>query len=377
MIFCMEQASFTLKNKDTTCDVFAGTNLYDEIINYLKKMNKAKYAIITDSKVEKLHGETFLAKCKDAGLDVFMTSFLEGEKNKTRQTKENLEDALFAEKCGRDAVVIALGGGVTGDMSGFVAGTYMRGIPVVQIPTTTISIADSSYGGKTGLDVPAGKNLVGVFHQPVAVFMDTELLKTLDKRNYDSGLIEIIKHGIIKNKEFYNFLKENLEVILSREGEGYDKVMSKVVMDNIAIKREVVLEDQKESNLRKILNYGHTIGHAVEKLSNFDLLHGEAISIGICAEAFLAYKNGICSEDCFLEQKEIINALGQETKIPQGISTNDIIELMKLDKKARDGMPEFSLVSEIGKYFEEDGVIAKRFTLENLKEAIDEYKKLD
>ena len=125
------------------------------------------------------------------------------------------------------------------------------------------------------------------------------------------------------------------------------------------------------------MNYGHTIGHAVEKLSNFDLLHGEAIAIGICAEAFLAYKNGICSEECFLEQKNIVESLGQETKIPEGISTNDIIELMKLDKKAREGMPEFSLVSEIGKYFETDGVIAKRFSLKVLAEVIDEYKKLE
>ena len=215
----MNKVSFTLKNKDSTCDVFAGATLYGEIINYLKEMKKAKYAIITDSRVEKLYGVNLLEKCKAAGLNIFMTSFKEGEKNKTRGTKEKLEDKLLAEKCGRDAVIIALGGGVTGDMAGFVAGTYMRGIPVVQIPTTTISIADSSYGGKTGLDVPAGKNLVGLFHQPVAVFMDTELLKTLDKRNYDSGLIEMIKHGIIKNKEFYDFLKENLDVIVSLEGE--------------------------------------------------------------------------------------------------------------------------------------------------------------
>jgi 3-dehydroquinate synthase len=371
----MNQASFTLKNKDTVCDVFAGKNLYDEVIIYLKKMNKAKYVIITDSKVEKLHGETLFAKCKEAGLNAFMISFPEGEKNKTRQTKANLEDKMFEQKCGRDAVIIALGGGVTGDMSGFVAGTYMRGISVVQIPTTTISIADSSYGGKTGLDVPAGKNLIGVFHQPVAVFMDTELLKTLDKRNYDSGLIEMVKHGMIKNKEFYDFFKENLEKILTREGEEYDKVMSKIVMDNIAIKREVVVEDQKESNLRKILNYGHTIGHAVEKLSNFDLLHGEAIAIGISVEAFLAYKNDLCSEECFLEQKNMIEKMGLLTKIPDSINTSDIVELMKLDKKARDGTPEFSLVSEIGKYFEENGVIAKRFSLEVLAKVIDEYKK--
>jgi 3-dehydroquinate synthase len=372
----VEKISLTLKNNDSKCDVFAGQDLFGSILNYLKNLNKAQNVIITDSKVKELHGNRLLKFLKDGGLNVFLISFPEGEKNKTRETKAQMEDTMFEHKCGRDAVIIALGGGVTGDMAGFVAGTYMRGIPVIQVPTTTISIADSSMGGKTAIDVPAGKNLIGVFHQPVAVFMDTQLLKTLDARNYNSGLVEMIKHGMIKDLKFYNFVKENIGVILDYNNEQYDEIMSKVVMNNLMIKRDVVVEDQKETNLRKILNYGHTIGHAVEKLSNFDLFHGEAIAIGICAEAFLAYKNNICSEECFLEQKSIFEAIGLETKIPEEISTNNIVELMKLDKKAREGMPEFSLVSELGKYFESDGVIAKRFSLEVLAEAIDEYKKI-
>ena len=371
----MEKINFTLNNKESICDVFAGKDLLTELIKYLLEKNFARNVIITDSKVRELHGNNLLQLMETAGLDTFMLSYPEGEKNKTRETKAYLEDEMFKEKCGRDAVIIALGGGVTGDMAGFVAGTYMRGIPVVQVPTTTIAIADSSMGGKTAIDVPAGKNLIGVFHQPIAVFMDSDLLKTLDDRNYRSGLIEIIKHGLIKDKKFYLFLKENIDIILSREGEEYEKAMEKMMMDNLEIKKEVVIEDQKESNLRKILNYGHTVGHAVEKLSNFDLLHGEAIAIGICVEGFIAQRNGILNEKDYLEQKELIEKIGLETKIPEGIGTEQIIDLMCLDKKARDATPEFSLISEIGKYYTQDGKVAKRFPLDQLKEAINEYKK--
>jgi 3-dehydroquinate synthase len=373
----MEKASFILENNDSVCNVFSGKKLNEEIVKYLIELKKAKYVIVTDSKVKELHGDTLLKQMNAAGLDSFLISFREGEKNKTRETKAFVEDEMFKEKCGRDTIIIALGGGVVGDLAGFVAGTYMRGIPVVQIPSTTIAIADSSMGGKTAIDVPAGKNLIGVFHQPIAVFMDPELLKTLDDRNYKSGLIEMVKHGIIRDKEFYEFFKENLKIVLAREGEEYERIMEKIMFDNIKIKKDVVVEDQRESNLRKVLNYGHTIGHAIEKLSNFDLLHGEAIAIGICVEAFLASKKNILSEQDFLEQKELIETLGLETRIPKEISTKDIIELMKLDKKARDGMPEFSLVKEIGKHFEENGKIAKRFSLEDLEEVIEDYRNLN
>jgi 3-dehydroquinate synthase len=371
----MEKISLTLKNNDSICDVFSGENSFKEILDYLKEKKKAQYVIITDSKVKKLHGDRLLKFLKSGGLNVFLISFPQGEKNKNRETKAEIEDEMFKHKCGRDSLIIALGGGVTGDMGGFVAGTYMRGVAVVQIPTTTIAIADSSMGGKTAIDVPAGKNLIGVFHQPIAVFMDPELLKTLDKRNYNSGLVEMIKHAMIKDIKFYNFLKENMEIILNYENEKYDIVMKKLVMDNLMIKRDVVVEDQKESNLRKILNYGHTIGHAVEKLSNFDLFHGEAIAIGIAVEAFFAFKAGIMPQSDYLEQKSILESIGLSTKIPKNITTKKIIELTCLDKKARGGEPEFTLCSKNGQYATfENGNVTVKFSKEQLANWINEYR---
>ncbi|MFA5763618.1 MAG: 3-dehydroquinate synthase [archaeon] len=373
----MDKVSLTLKNNDSLCDVFSGQNSFPQILTYLKEKKKAQYVIITDSKVKKLHGERLLKFLKDGGLNVFLISFPNGEKNKTRKTKAYMEDIMFEHKCGRDSLIIALGGGVTGDMAGFVAGTYMRGIPVVQVPTTTIAIADSSYGGKTAIDVPAGKNLIGVFHQPIAVFMDPELLKTLDKRNYDSGLVEMIKHGMIKDKKFYDFLKENMKIILNKKHPDYDNVMKKVLLDNLMIKRTVVVEDQKESNLRKILNYGHTVGHAVEKLSNFDLLHGEAIAIGISVEAFIASKLGIMSKDDYLDQRDILESIGLDTKIPKNITTKKIMNLMCIDKKARGGEPEFVFTIKNGQYAVfENGNVSKKVSKEILEKLINEYRKL-
>ena len=377
MLIEMNALKFELKNAPSFCEVFSGANLTPEIVKYLLEKKASKYAIITDSKVKTLHGERLLGELKKAGIDAFLISFPEGEKNKTRETKAFLEDELLKQKCGRDTIVIALGGGVVGDVAGFVAGTYMRGVPCVQIPTTTIAIGDSSYGGKTALDVPAGKNLIGVYHQPVAVFMDSVFLKTLDERNYVSGLVEIIKHGLIKDKKLYDFLKKNLKTITSRNGKDYEKIMETVFEENIKIKRDVVVADPTEKNLRKILNYGHTIGHAVEKLSNYKLLHGEAIAIGISAEAFLASRQGILSKEDFLEQKNLFESMGISTKIPAEIKTADILQLMKIDKKARNATPEFSLISKIGKYAEfEGGKVAKSFGAEDLENAIEEYRKL-
>lgn len=373
----MKKTEFIIKGKDSRCQVFSGSHLFDEVVSYLKKQNKSKYVIITDSIVKRFHGDILLAKMLRQNLHTFLISFKAGEANKTRETKANIEDKMFKEKCGRDSYVIALGGGVVGDMAGFVAGTYMRGIPCIQIPTTTIAIGDSSYGGKTAIDVPAGKNLIGVFHNPEAVFMDSSLLVTLDNRNYVSGLVEIIKHSIIKDKKFYNFLKENIDTIITRKGNNYEKVVERVVMDNIAIKREVVAADPTESNLRKILNYGHTIGHAVEKLSNYSLLHGEAIAIGICAEAFLAYKRGIMSIEDFNEQRQIFKKMGLNINIPNKIITKDIVNLMSMDKKARNTRPEFSLIKKIGQYAVfKNGKVATSFPESSLYEAINEYRRL-
>ncbi len=372
----MQKRKFKLNSKVRTCEVFSGHNLEEEIIKYIKSFKANKFIIITDSKVEKLHARKFYEKLINEGINAFIVSFLEGEKSKNRETKEMLEDFMFEQKCGRDSCIIAFGGGVTGDLAGFVAATYMRGIPILQIPTTTISVVDSSYGGKTGIDVPAGKNLIGAYHQPEAVFVDVDYLKTLDKRNYISGLIETIKHGLIYDERLYNDFKKNINNIIKIDDKN-NEILSDILFRSILVKQKVVEQDETESNLRKILNYGHTIGHAIEKLSDFELLHGEAIAIGICAESYVAYKNKICSLQTFNEQKKFIESIGLSTKIPEYIKTNDIIQLMKLDKKARDSTPEFTLISDIGKYAVfENGNVAKRFNITELETLIEEYRRI-
>jgi 3-dehydroquinate synthase len=373
----LKQNIFEIKSKDSACEVFSGFNLENEIIKRLKKFKSKKFVIITDSKVYKLHSKKFHEKLLINNIESEITFFPEGEKHKNRKTKAQIEDFMLEKKLGRDTIIIAFGGGVVGDLAGFVAATYMRGIKVIQIPTTTIAISDSSYGGKTAIDVPAGKNLIGAFHQPIAVFMDAKYLETLDKKNYVSGLTEIIKHGLIKDNKFYEFVKKNIGIILDRKNKNYGKIMEELMIKNIKIKRDVVKNDEKENNLRKILNYGHTMGHAVEKLSNFKLTHGEAISIGIVAESFLAMRKNICSEKTFLEQKNIFEKLNLPTRIPSVQKTKNIIDLMCVDKKARKSKPEFALISEIGKYaIKKNGEVSFSFEIEDLEKIIKEFRNL-
>lgn len=373
----MNYKKFILKQKDIKCEVYSGSGIEKELINYIKNFKSNKFVVISDSKIARIHAKKFTKKLNKKGINADLFIFKEGEKNKNRKTKEMIEDQMFAKKYGRDSCIIAFGGGVTGDLAGFIAATYMRGIPVMQIPTTTISVVDSSYGGKTGIDVPAGKNLIGAYHQPAAVFIDMNYLKTLDNRNYISGLIETLKHGFIYDKKLYFDFKNNIDLIKSRKGKRYEIFMSDLLLRSILVKQKIVKKDEKESNLRKVLNYGHTIGHAVEKLSKYKLQHGEAIAIGIAAESYLAYKNNLISKKDFLEQKNTIESLGLSTKIPKNQKTRDIINLTKIDKKARNGKAEFTLISKIGKYaIKKNGDVAFAFDEKDVKNIIEEYKKL-
>jgi len=349
--------------------IFIGNNLSDKILKWITRKNPAKCVIVTDSRVRKLIGERLFDKIK--GIDTILISFKAGEKSKTRKTKAYVEDEMLKHKCGRDTLIIALGGGVVGDLAGFVAATFMRGIPFIQIPTTLMAQADSSIGGKTSINTSAGKNLIGAFHQPSAVFIDIDSLKTLDKRNFVNGLVEIVKHGLIRDRDFFNFLKENMDAILNKN----QAVMQEVLSRNVKIKADIVASDEKEASLRKILNFGHTIGHAVEKLSNFNLLHGEAIAIGIVAESQLANKLGILSDKDFIEIKQIFDKMGLSTNIPKEIKTKDIMDIIKIDKKARNTIPEFSLIETIGKHKTfKNGKVACAFKESIVREAIDEFK---
>lgn len=342
----------TLKTDKAQSNIIIETNIFSQIPSLLKSaaLKVSKYVIVTDSSVKTLLGDKLLKAMKSASLDTMMIVFKAGEDSKNRQTKAFVEDEMLKAKCGRDTMIIALGGGVVGDLAGFVAATYMRGIPYVQVPTTIIAQVDSSIGGKTAIDTPYGKNMIGAFHHPAFVFVDVATLMSLDQRNYIAGMAEVIKHAMILDKKLFDFLKQNASVLKSRKGKDYLKILEKVITRNLEIKKYVVENDPEEKGMRKILNYGHTVGHAVEKLSGYKLLHGEAVAIGMVAEAYIANQLGILSPHDLVSQNNLLQSFGLPIIVPKSINPEKIVSLTLADKKARGKKPNLSLVEKIGKH---------------------------
>lgn len=303
-----------------------------------------RYAVISDSNVNKLYGERLLSCLDAAGITAKMFTFKAGEENKTMATVANLASHLAQAGYDRHDAIIALGGGVTGDIAGFLASAYMRGIPFVQIPTTLLAQVDSSVGGKTGVDLPEGKNLVGAFYQPKAVFIDTEVLQTLNRQELLGGLAEVIKYGVIRDEKFFAFLEKEREKICRLDSE----VIVEMITRCCAIKADVVAEDEREGGLRKILNYGHTIGHAVEGASNFQLIHGLAVAIGMVAAARLSLLKGLLAAGERDRITEILISYGMPTEIPENLDREEIKRYLKTDKKAVSGKVQFVLPDRIG-----------------------------
>jgi 3-dehydroquinate synthase len=252
---------------------------------------------------------------------------------------------------GRDSAVIALGGGVTGDLAGFVSATYMRGIPYIQVPTTLLAMVDSSIGGKTGIDVGAGKNLIGAFHQPVAVFIDPQLLSTLPKKHIRNGMAELAKHAVIADERFFSFLEENLEHIFELDEDMLEKALKR----SCEIKAEVVEKDEREAGLRQILNYGHTIGHAIEKLSGYKILHGEAVAVGMMVEGLISCEMGYMEVAELQRQNKLLRKLGFSPRILGRFKVDDIISAMRTDKKVREGKMKMVLPRRIGEMASSQG----------------------
>ena len=256
---------------------------------------------------------------------------------------EKMEQALL----GRDSMIIALGGGTVGDIAGFAAAIFKRGIKVLHIPTTPVAQADSSIGGKTGVDSTRSKNAFGAFWQPTAVYIDVATLKTLDDLQYRAGLVESVKHALIADADYFDFLEANIDRILNRDL----SVLEKIAVSNCKIKSAVVEEDPTEKNKRRILNYGHTIGHAVESASDYKLLHGQAVAIGIIAAAKIEEQMNLLKDDRLSRIKNILAKLDMPTAIPPDIKREDVNEIMKHDKKAIAGRIKFVLLEKIGKTF--------------------------
>jgi 3-dehydroquinate synthase len=303
----------------------------------------AHYAIITDTHVAALHAEALRATLS-AHAQVTVAAFPAGEWNKTRETWSALTDRLLAAGLGRDAAILALGGGVVGDVAGFVAATYLRGIPFVQLPTTLLAMIDSSIGGKTGVDTTAGKNLVGAFHQPRLVVADVQTLASLPRNHIAAGLAEALKHGAIADRAYFDRLVAAREALFARDL----RALAEAVAESVRIKALVVLEDEREHGRRAILNFGHTVGHAIESATGYSLLHGEAIAIGMVIEAAIGARLGVTATADGETLRFVIERFGLPSRLPEDATIPALLDAMRHDKKARAGTIRFSLLKSIG-----------------------------
>ena len=277
-----------------------------------------------------------------------------GEASKAIDTAIAIIEAMEKAYLGRDTLVVALGGGTVGDIAGFAAAVFKRGVPVLQIPTSTVAQADSAVGGKTGVDSSMSKNAFGAFWHPVGVYIDTATLKTLDERQFRAGLVESVKHAIIADSEYFDFLEENLDAVLQRKPD----VLERIAERNCRIKGSVVEADPREQNQRRSLNYGHTIGHAVEAASGFELLHGEAVAIGIIAAGLIEIEMELAQPGRLDRIRGILEKLGVPVKLPADMAEEKLIDLIKRDKKAVNKWPRFVLISRIGEVYRQDGQYA-------------------
>ena len=303
-----------------------------------------RYAIVTDAHVGPLYAQRV---CASLGPSCVLFTIPAGESEKTRETWARVTDEMLAAGFGRDSAIIAVGGGVVGDLAGFVAATYMRGIPFVQVPTTLLAMIDASIGGKTGVDTPAGKNLVGAFHQPAAVLVDPEVLATLPARELRAGLAEAIKHGVIADAGYFDRTVEALPALLAPGG-STSAAMRSLIEGSVAIKESVVARDEREHGLRKILNFGHTLGHAAEASSGYALLHGEAIAIGMAVESRLAERLGLAEAGTADRVRMALALATLPCQVPSSLDPERLVALTKTDKKARRERVEYALPHAIG-----------------------------
>ena len=338
---------------DRSYPIIIREGLLNEVGADLKERDLAKrYIVVADDHVATLFGASLIDSLEKAGLACELITFAKGEASKHLGTIAALASQLAQKGVERKDALIALGGGVTGDMTGFLAASYMRGIPFVQVPTSLLAQVDSSVGGKTGVDIPEGKNLVGAFYQPRCVYIDPLVLNSLPSRELLNGLAEVIKCSVIWDEEFFRYLADNREKILGLDLLTIEEMIGKCC----SIKAEVVAADERESDLRRILNYGHTIGHAVEAASGYSLGHGLAVAIGMVAVNKLAVGKGLIPEAIAEQVRELLEDFGLPVEIPGEYDRQQIKAYLQTDKKTVGGRPFFVLPVKIGKVVVTDDV---------------------
>lgn len=333
--------------------IFIGSGLLVDIGKDLQQRKVGKrYAIISDDTVSRLYGSALQASLKQSGMESSLIVFPAGESSKNMETMATLASELAERGFDRTDALIALGGGVSGDITGFLASIYMRGIPFVQVPTSLLAQVDSSVGGKTGVDIPQGKNLVGTFYQPRAVYIDTDVLNTLPPDELRGGLAEVIKYGAAMDEEFFRFLQVNRDAIVGLE----PGVIAETIKKCCETKAMVVEQDEREGGIRRILNFGHTIGHAVESASDFKLIHGFAVAIGMCAVAELAVLGGKTNRQVADSIRRILKEYDLPVAIPEDLDREAIKSYLQTDKKTIGGRVFFVLPEAIGKVVITDDV---------------------
>lgn len=346
-----ERISILLEKKPCY-DILFSQN-FDDLLPELEQFDvqKKKICIITDSVVKNIYGEDLRELLDGICQKAVLFSFPSGEENKNLDTVKDIYTFLIREEFERKDLLIALGGGVTGDITGFAAATYLRGIDYVQIPTTLLAQADSSIGGKTGVDFDGYKNMVGAFKMPCLVYMNLSVLKTLEDRQFFSGFAEIMKHGLIKDSAFYVWLIDNMYEICGRDLD----VLEEMVIRSCRIKKAVVEKDPTEQGDRALLNFGHTIGHAIEKAKGFQLYHGECVALGAVAAAYISWKKELIPMEEYYEIRDMFVPFYLPISV-DGINPEEIVRLTRSDKKMRQGKIRFILLNRIGKAFIDDSV---------------------
>lgn len=334
--------------------LLVGAAILKRIGEFLKSYAKStKALLVTDTFVNHHYAPLVLESLKDAGFDVAIIDVPVGEESKSLEQFARIQDSLVENQLDRGSTLIALGGGVVGDLAGFAAAVYMRGIAYVQIPTTLQAQVDASVGGKTAINHPKGKNLIGAFHQPKLVLIDVDTLKTLPQRDIRAGLIEVIKMGVIRDEPLFQMVEENLDEILNLDAETLIEMIARAC----ANKADIVAKDEKESQLRMVLNYGHTFGHALEALTHYKKYrHGEAVSIGMNCAARLAVNLGVFSETDFERQSTVLNRAKLPLTYPSDLSPEAICNAMYHDKKTLGGKLRLILPARIGKVVIRDNV---------------------
>ena len=354
----------TINYEKKPCYDIVFSSDFSGLLEELQDLNIAerRIAIIADSNTSSLYGEEVKSILEGNCKKVILHTFPAGEENKTLDTLKEIYKNLIEEKYDRKDLLLALGGGVVGDITGYAAATYLRGIDFVQVPTTLLAQSDSSIGGKTGVDFDGYKNMVGAFYMPKLVYMNVGTLKTLDDRQFYSGFAEVMKHGLIKDAMFYEWLLENMYEIHDRDL----AVLEEMIMRSCTVKKLVVEKDPKEQGDRALLNFGHTIGHAIEKAKNFELMHGECVALGAVAAAFISWKHNWLSMEEYYEIRDMFVPFNLPISIDD-INPEEILSLTKSDKKMATGQIKFVLLKKVGK-----AVIDTTVTDEDILNAINE-----